>query len=121
MNSRSNTISGDDLVDTGDSRVGERREGGLHADLDGFHGNEGDIGKELGGGGTGKEDEGLVLDGVFGTGHVGVGLLEVLVETVLGGSLHRVTDQSRAETGAVGQCRLSTRHSTTQVEVSGTH
>lgn len=72
----------------------------MHADLDGLHGDEGDIGEEFSRGGTGKEDERLVLDGVFGTGHVGVGLLEVLVETVLGGSLHRVTDQSRTETGA---------------------
>lgn len=95
----------DDLVDTGDSRVGEGREGGLHADLDGLHGDEGDIGEELGRGGTGKEDEGLVLDGVLGTGEIGVGLLEVLVETVLGGSLHRVTDQSGTDTGAAGSQR----------------
>lgn len=42
------------------------------------YGNEGDIGDELGGGGSSEEDGILVLDGVLGSGHVGVGLLEVL-------------------------------------------
>ena len=98
-NSRAGALSGDDLVGTRDGARGERREGGLHADLDGLHGDEGHVGEEFGRGGTGKEDGVLVLDGVLRTSEVRVELLEELVEAVLGGSLHRVTDQGRGETG----------------------
>lgn len=44
---------------------------------------EGDVGDDFSRGGTGDVDEILVLLGVDWAGEVGVGLLEVLVETVL--------------------------------------
>jgi hypothetical protein len=47
------------------------------------HGDESAIGDELGRSGTSKEDSILVLLGVGRSGHVGVSLLEVLVESVL--------------------------------------
>lgn len=102
-NARASTLGSDNLVDTRDGARGERREGGLDADLDSLHGDEGHVGKELGRGGTGKEDGVLVLDSVLRASEVGVRLLEVLVEAVLGGTLHRVTDESRGETGAAGR------------------
>jgi hypothetical protein len=51
-------------------------------------------------GGTGEVDEGLVLDGVLRADKVRVLLLEEFVETVLAGTLHRVTDKSGTDTGA---------------------
>lgn len=73
----SGSLSGDDLLDSIGGTGGEGGEGGLHADLDGLHGDEGNIGDELGGGGSSEEDGILVLDGVLGSGEVGVELLEV--------------------------------------------
>ena len=46
---------------------------GLDLDLDGLEGAQADVGEELGRGGPGEEDEGLVLGGVLGADGVGVG------------------------------------------------
>lgn len=67
----------------------------LHPDLDGLHGAERDVGEDLGGGGAREVDEGLVLGGVLGAGHVGVRLLEVLVEAVLERALRAVAHERR--------------------------
>lgn len=68
---------------------------GLDPDLNGLEGAEGDVGDDLGGGGAGEEDEGLVLGGVLGSGEIGVVLLEELVEAELAGALGAVAEQGR--------------------------
>ena len=71
--------------------------GGLDLDLGHLEGAEGDVGEELGGGGTGEPDGTLVLGGVLLTSEVAVGILEHFVETVLEHSLERVTDEGGTE------------------------
>lgn len=70
---------------------------GLDLDLGHFEGAESDISEDLGRGGTGKPDGGLVLIGELLAGKVHVGVLEDFVETILEHSLERVADQSGAE------------------------
>jgi len=70
---------------------------GLDLDLGHFEGAESDISEDLGRGGTGKPDGGLVLVGELLASKVHVGILEDFVETVLEHSLERVADESGAE------------------------
>lgn len=65
------------------------------------NGDKGHVGEELCGRRTGEIYGTLVLDSVLRTGDICVGLLEVLIKTVLGGSLHGVTEESRSDTGTV--------------------
>jgi len=53
----------------------------------GTYGNESDIGQELGRGGTSKENQRLVLDGVFRAGEVRVGLRGLKISSDIRGRL----------------------------------
>ncbi len=72
--------------------------GGLDLDLDHLHGAEGNVGEDLGGGGTSEVDETTVLVGVLLTSHVGVEILEVLVEAELEAALEGVTNEGGSPT-----------------------
>lgn len=63
------------------------RQGGLHADLDSLHGTQGHISKELRRGTSTEEDQGAI--GLWEQ-LVSVQVLEVLVQTVLSGTLEGV-------------------------------
>ena len=77
----------------------QREQSGTPLDLDLGHLEraQGDVGEELGGGGTSEPDGTLVLGGVLLTSEVAVGILEHFVETVLEHSLEGVADESGAE------------------------
>ena len=86
------------LAERGEHGDGEGAGGaGLDLDLGHLQRAEGDIGEELGRGGARAPDEALVLGGRLLAGHVHVGVLEVLVETVLEEALERVAEKGRAE------------------------
>lgn len=70
---------------------------GLDLDLGHFQGAEGNIGKELGRGGTSKPDRALVFCRVLFTGQVHVRVLEEFVETVLEHSLEGIADEGGAK------------------------
>eukprot|EP00043_Microstomoeca_roanoka_P009295 m.88559 g.88559 ORF g.88559 m.88559 type:complete len:371 (+) comp14544_c0_seq1:1858-2970(+) len=72
--------------------------GGLDLDLDHFHGAEGNIGEELGGSGGREPEKTTVLIGSLLADHVGVHILEDLVEAKLAKALHGVTNQGRGPT-----------------------
>jgi hypothetical protein len=65
----------------------------LHADFDGFEGTETDIGDEFGGGRTCEVNRSLVLFRVFLAGQLRVQVLEVFIEAIFRGSLHRVAEE----------------------------
>lgn len=69
--------------------VRERRQRGLHADLDGFPRAQGDVGEEFGRGAGAQVEEGAV--GV-GEEAVAVEVFEVFVEAVFAGALEGVAD-----------------------------
>lgn len=93
------TLGLEDLVEASDGAGGKGGGGGLHLDLQGLHGAKGNIGQELSGSGGGEEDKGVVLAEVLLADGVSILLLEELVETVLGGTLHAVPEEGRAPTG----------------------
>jgi len=70
---------------------------GLDFDLGHLPRAKSNIGEEFSRGGTGQPDGTLVLVAGLLTGEVHVGIFEDLVETVLEGTLERVTNQSRSE------------------------
>jgi len=65
----------------------------LHAHLDGFHGAQGYVGKELGRGAGCKVDD--LLGQAGGRQLVAVDMFEYLVEAVFARALHRVAEESR--------------------------
>lgn len=85
------TFLSDDLAPAFAQVVGERRQGGLHADLEGLEWTQEQISDGLGSGRGTEVDNSLV--GV-GEELLAVGVLEELVGTVLASALERVTDES---------------------------
>lgn len=67
--------------------------GSLDLDLDHLHRAEGDIGEELGRGGTKTKDDALELIGVLLASHITVHILKVFIESKLEESLHRIADE----------------------------
>lgn len=84
------TLLRDNATPTLAEVIRERRKGGLHADLDGFHRAQGHIGEELGRGTGAQEDEGAVG---LREHLVAVQVLEVFIQTVLAGALERVPQE----------------------------
>jgi hypothetical protein len=72
--------------------VGVGRQGGLHADLDGFEGTEEDVGDEFGGRGGAEIDDCL---GSIGEELLAVVVLEDFVGAVFACALERVADEGR--------------------------
>ena len=68
----------------------KRRQGRLHPHLDGLEGAQGDIGQELGRGGSTEVDDSL---GGVGEEPLAIEVLEDLVKTVLAGALEGVADE----------------------------
>lgn len=92
--SPSDTLSGDDLVDSIESALGKRRQSGLHANLHSFERTETDISEEFGRCRSSEVDPSLVLDRVLGSSQVGIVFLEEFVATVLERSLDAITEES---------------------------
>jgi hypothetical protein len=84
----------DDRGDTIECAFCEWRNGGLHADLDGFKWAESNIGNEFSGGRGGQVDTGLVFVGILSTNEIGVPLLEELVASVFEGTLSAISEES---------------------------
>ena len=83
-----NALLPSDGIDTLKGTRKFRWDGCLHADFDGFKRTETNIGDEFGGCGTCEVNCGPVLPRIFLARQFTVQVLEVFVETVLGGSLH---------------------------------
>lgn len=92
------SLGGLHLLESSTESDGEGAVGGsLNLDLGHLEGAEGDVGEDLGGGGTSEPDEGLVLVGGLLTSEVHVEILEDFVETILEHSLERVADEGGTE------------------------
>lgn len=83
----SNALFACDFGDAVEGTIGEWRHRGLHANLDGLEGAEGNVGNELGGGTGGEVQPGLVAISILLPKQVGVELLEELVSSVLESAL----------------------------------
>ena len=112
-------LSGSDLLVTVKDRGGEGGDGGLGLDLNGLPGAEKDVGNQLSRSGGSKVKNSSVLVGSLLTNNVGVLLLEELVETVLTGTLERVTNKSGTETGEDTTGTLSGDDGLPGLEVTG--
>jgi hypothetical protein len=93
-----NTLSADDLAETGDE-AGSEFGVGDHADTGGLERAQGDVSEELTSRGRGEVDGGAVLLGSLVPDEVDGLLLEELVSSELEGTLEEVTSEGWAETG----------------------
>ena len=92
------SFSSSNLLVSIENRGGKGRDRGLGLDLNGFPRTKQDIGNQFSRGRGRKVDKSTVLVGSLLTNEVRVLLLEKLVETVLTGTLERVTDDGSTET-----------------------
>jgi hypothetical protein len=98
--------TGDTLLPGDPGETGEQTAGkaglGDQSNPGSLEGAEGDIGKELGDGGSSEVDGGPVLTGRVDTDRVDGDLFPELVSSELEGSLDRVSGDGRSETGQEG-------------------
>lgn len=92
------TFSSSQLLVTIENGGGERRDSGLSLDFNGFPRTEESISNEFSRGRGSEVNGSVVVLSKLRASKVRVGLLEEFVETVLTGTLERVTDKSGTET-----------------------
>lgn len=109
---------GRDLAEAIKGALVLRRNGTLHADLDGLEGAERNIGQEFCRGGRAQVQCCLVLVRVFGTSEVRILFLEKLIPAILERTLGRVTKEGRTPTGKDAANTFVSKNVTPSLEVA---
>ena len=118
VHSPGNALLRFDGIDTLKGTCKFRWDGCLHADFDGFKRTETNIGDEFGGCRTREVDCSLVLLRIFLARQFRVQVLEVFVETILGGSLHRVAEEGWGPTSEDPPNAFSAANQTPCLEIA---